>query len=40
LAKLYENPYFVAVEELKLEFDAKNRSKVELNLVVSTFVKN
>ena len=39
LASLYENPYFVGVEELQLKCDAKNRSEIDLKLTVSTFVK-
>ena len=39
MAKLYENPYFVAVEELKLDYDSKNRKQAEISMVVSTFVK-
>lgn len=39
LANLYDNPYFVGVEELQVKCDAKKRSQVDLKLVVSTFVK-
>ena len=39
LANLYDNPYFVAVEELQVKCDAKKRSMVDLKLIVSTFVK-
>lgn len=39
LAGLYENPYFVGVEELSLTCDQKKRSQMEIKLTVSTFVK-
>ncbi len=39
LENLYDNPLFVAVEELKLECDPKKRTKMEITIVVSTFVK-
>lgn len=39
LEKLYDNPLFVAVEELKLECDPKKRTEMQISIVVSTFVK-
>ncbi len=39
LAALPENPYLVAVEELRIRVDAKNRQEVDMDLVVSTFAK-
>lgn len=39
LAKLYENPLFVAVEEFKIECDSKKRTEMDITLTVSTFVK-
>ncbi len=39
LAALKENPYFVAVEELRLRVDAKKRQEVDFDMTVSTFVK-
>ncbi len=39
LAGLYENPYLVGVEELTLSCDQKDRSKMEMKIIVSTFVK-
>lgn len=39
LEKLYDNPLFVAVEELKLECDPKKRTEMRISIVVSTFVK-
>ena len=37
LAALEENPYYVAVEEFKLECGQQNRQEMELTLAVSTF---
>lgn len=39
LTSLYENPLFVAVEEFKVECDSKERTEMELSMVVTTFVK-
>lgn len=43
LVNLKENPYFVAIEEMRIECDPKKppdkRSEIELDLTVSTFVK-
>jgi len=39
LAALPENPYLVAVEEFRIRVDAKNRQEVDMDMVVSTFVK-
>lgn len=39
LAKLYENPYFVAVEQLAITADPKKAGQVEFTLVTSTFAK-
>ena len=39
LANLYENPYFVGVENLVLTCDQKNRSQMDFKLTVSTFIK-
>lgn len=38
-AKLYENPYLVGIEEMRMECDPKNRREFKLDLTVSTFVK-
>jgi hypothetical protein len=39
LARLNENPYLVGVEELKIECNPEKREEFELDLTVSTFVK-
>lgn len=39
LAGLYENPWFVGVEEFKIVCDPKKRSQMDLTLTVSTFIK-
>ena len=39
LAKLYENPYFVAVEQMSVTADEKKAGEVELTIVISTFAK-
>lgn len=39
LARLNENPYLVGIEELKIECDPKKRHEVNVDLVMSTFVK-
>ena len=39
LASLYENPWFVGVEEFKIVCDPKNRSQMDLTITVSTFIK-
>ena len=39
LAKLYGNPYFVAVEQLTFTPDPKKAGEVEFTLVTSTFAK-
>ena len=39
LTNLYENPYLVGIEELRMECDPKKRKKFKLDLTVSTFVK-
>ncbi|MCF7955626.1 MAG: hypothetical protein K9M75_07485 [Phycisphaerae bacterium] len=39
LASLYENPWFVGIEEFKIECDPKNRSQMDLTITVSTFIK-
>lgn len=39
LAKLYENPYFVAVEQLSITADPKKPGEVEFTLVTSGFSK-
>ena len=39
LAALNENPYLVAVEELRIRVDAKKRQEVDMDIVVSTFAK-
>ncbi|UCD56045.1 MAG: hypothetical protein JSV16_09335 [Candidatus Hydrogenedentota bacterium] len=37
--KLYENPYLVGIDEMRMECDPKNRREFKLDLAVSTFVK-
>ena len=40
LASLYDNPWYVGVEEFKIECnDPKKRKEMDLTIVVSTFVK-
>lgn len=39
LAKLYETPRFVGIEDFKIECNPKNRSQMELAITVSTFIK-
>lgn len=39
LATLKENPYLVAVEELRVRIDPKKRQEVDMDITVSTFVK-
>jgi hypothetical protein len=39
LTNIYENPYLVGIEEMRMECDPKKRQKFKLNLTVSTFVK-
>ncbi|MHC4338051.1 MAG: hypothetical protein ACYSTG_08945 [Planctomycetota bacterium] len=39
LTNLYENPYMVGIEEMRMECDPKKRQKFKLDLTVSTFVK-
>ena len=39
LANVYENPYLVGIEEMRMECDPKKRQKFKLDLTVSTFVK-
>ena len=39
LAKLYENPWFVGLEEFKIECNPKNRSQMDLTITISTFIK-
>jgi hypothetical protein len=39
LVKLYENPYFVAVERLTITADPKKAGQVDFTLVTSTFAK-
>ena len=39
LTNIYENPYLVGIEEMRMECDPKNRRKFKLDLTVSTFVK-
>ncbi len=39
LAKLNENPYLVGIEEFRMKSDPKKPQEVELDLMVSTFVK-
>ncbi len=39
LAALPANPYLVAVEEFRIRVDTKKRQEVDMDLVVSTFVK-
>jgi hypothetical protein len=39
LASLKENPYLVGVEQLRLRCNPKNKQEIEMDLVVSTFVK-
>jgi len=40
LASLKENPYLAGIEEFKIECNPKNRQEIELDLMVSTFVKS
>jgi hypothetical protein len=39
LARLNDNPYLVGVEEIRIKCDPKKRQDVDLDLTVSTFVK-
>ena len=39
LASLKENPYLVGVEQLRLRCNPKKKQEIEMDLVVSTFVK-
>ena len=39
LANLNENPYLVGIEELKIKCDEKKREQIQLDLVISTFVR-
>jgi len=39
LAGLNENPYLVAVEDLRITCNEKNRKEIEMDLTVSTFCK-
>jgi len=39
LGKLYENPFFVSVEQLTITPDPKKKGEVEFTLVTSTFAK-
>jgi hypothetical protein len=39
LARLNDNPYLVSVEEMRIKCDPKKRQDVDLDLTVSTFVK-
>ncbi len=39
LTNLYENPYLVGIEEMRMECDPKKRQKFKIDLTVSTFVK-
>lgn len=38
-AALYENPWFVGIEEFKVECNPKKRTEMELTMTVSTLVK-
>lgn len=39
LASLYDNPYFVGIENMRLTADKKKKGSVDMNLTVTTFVK-
>lgn len=39
LANLKENPYLVGIEEMRIKCDPKKPQEVELDLIVSTFVR-
>jgi hypothetical protein len=39
LVKLYENPHFVAVEQLSVTFDPKKAGQVDFTIITSTFAK-
>jgi hypothetical protein len=39
LSHLNENPYLVAVEEIEMKCDPKKRQEMDLNLIVSSFVR-
>ncbi|MBW8016819.1 MAG: hypothetical protein FVQ82_11580 [Planctomycetes bacterium] len=39
VAKLYENPWFVGIEEFKIDCNPKNRRQMDLAITVSTYIK-
>ncbi len=39
LSKLKQNPYYVAIDQLSLKVDEKDRNKVDFTITVSTFSK-
>jgi hypothetical protein len=39
VASLYENPWFIAIEEFKIERNAKNRSQMDMTITISTYIK-
>lgn len=39
IAALYENPWFLGIEDFKVECNPKKRTEMELTMTVSTFVK-
>ena len=40
LANLKENPYLVAIEELRIKCDAQNPQQIDFDITVSTFFKS